>query len=189
MIVSAAMLFYKRNIERAHYDACNNIVDGFPEDDAILARDWIARPTPNPQEERVDYFKSFAYACEVLDRDVAAERKRLLSEIDARADYHSKAVEARLRAIYEDSPDPEERFEGMRVVPEVDQLRMYGPQAVEALIQGPKKPRKPYTRRNTSATGLKLVDLVEHIEDVEVVEAAERFIEAAESMETMSMFG
>ncbi len=71
--------FWRRLIGTAVYNATRTR-EGQPTDAAILERNWIERRTDRTDREA--WSVSFECACEWLDLDPAAERTRLLKEIN-----------------------------------------------------------------------------------------------------------
>jgi len=97
-----------------------------PTDDALLARDWIARSeTPAPFGER--RFLSFATCCEQLGANVEGSRVALLDAIDRAADFDSDEAWARLEVLSQSEPkdDVEPLFDAPRIVPALDQLSLF----------------------------------------------------------------
>jgi hypothetical protein len=97
-------------------------------DRGIMARDWIARATPDRREDECGYLLSFQHCCEVLGLNADYEATWMLSEIDECADFDADEVHARVQYLTDNPPDDvkEEKFKGMRVVPAVDQMTMFG---------------------------------------------------------------
>jgi hypothetical protein len=97
-------------------------------DRAIMARDWIARETPDRHADECGYLLSFQHCCEVLGLDADREGTWMLREIDGCADFDTDGVHARVQFLIDNPPDEveEELFEGFRVVPSVDQGCMFG---------------------------------------------------------------
>jgi hypothetical protein len=87
------LLFWRRLIGHAVADAKLTFA-GISTDAAILARWWIEEHKPK-QSDREEWERSFECACGWLDLDAAAERKRLLVEID---EHLRAAYEAHVRA-------------------------------------------------------------------------------------------
>lgn len=137
-----AMQFFARMIARAEIDAlaaqrfvCPYLADvseapkGELEiwDTAIMARDWIRRPAPEPRADREGYLASFDHCCDALGIDADAKRLEMLARIDAAVDFDCDEVWARIDYLAENPPDDNEAplFTGMRVVPELDQMCMF----------------------------------------------------------------
>jgi hypothetical protein len=120
------MQFWKRLIETAMIDA-EDVRDGMPTDRALLARAWFARPTPDPLLEPEDYATCFSFACHVLNLNEEAERVAFLAMIDTLGDYDTDECWERLEKLLSQplEEEPEEVFESFRVVPELDQIRMF----------------------------------------------------------------
>lgn len=97
-------------------------------DSAVMARDWIARETPDRHKDECGYLLSFEHCCEVLGLDADYEATWMLREIDECADFDTKEVHARVQFLAENPPDEveEELFGGMRVVAAVDQGCLFG---------------------------------------------------------------
>ncbi len=100
-------------------------------DDAVMARAWIARETPDRHGDECGYILSFEHCCEVLGLDADHEATWMLREIDECADFDTEEVHARVQWLTENPPDEveEELFEGMRVVPKLDQGSLFGEMA------------------------------------------------------------
>lgn len=96
-------------------------------DSAIMAREWIARDTPDRHKDEDGYFLSFAHCCEVLGLDADYEATWMLREIDACADFDTDEVHARVEYLTNNPPDEVEEplFEAFRVVPQLDQMNMF----------------------------------------------------------------
>jgi len=97
-------------------------------DRAVMARDWIARETPDRRADEAGFLLSFEHCCEVLGMDADREATWMLREIDACADFDTDEVHARVQRLTDNPPDEveEEAFEGFRVVPAVDQGCLFG---------------------------------------------------------------
>jgi hypothetical protein len=100
-----------------------------PTDEALLARDWIARSeTPTPrgffQEHR---FLSFALCCGQLGVNVEGSRVALLDAVDRAADFDSDDAWDRLEVLSQSEPkdDVEPLFDAPRIVPALDQLSLF----------------------------------------------------------------
>src|SRR2546423_420258 len=79
-VYTAALWFYYRMIEVAFLDARTK-EGGNPTDEALLARDWIARSQP-PAAGAPHEFVSFPECCQMLGLDPEQERVALLDAID-----------------------------------------------------------------------------------------------------------
>lgn len=97
-------------------------------DDAIMARAWIARETPNRHADRCGYILSFQHCCEALGLNADYEMTWMLREIDALADFDTDEVHARVEYLTQNPPDEveEELFESFRCVPALDQGSLFG---------------------------------------------------------------
>ena len=117
--------FFYRMIEVAYLDAKTK-ADGKPTDEALLARDWIARselaPAMAPHE-----FVSFPECCRVLGLDADCERVALLDAIDKANDADNDESWARLAELSERAPmdDIEPLFDAPRIVPALDQITLF----------------------------------------------------------------
>ena len=74
------LLFWTRMITHS-VDEAKKTIDGLPTELAILARWWIADFQPR-ETEKDDWERSFACACQWMDKNVVSFRKQLLQEID-----------------------------------------------------------------------------------------------------------
>lgn len=97
-----------------------------PADEALLARDWIAR-SESPADGRLRRFLSFPACCSMLDVDAESSRLALLAAIDSVGDYESEDVDARLEQLSaaELPDDVEPLFQTARVVPALDQMILF----------------------------------------------------------------
>ncbi|QNI37502.1 hypothetical protein [Edaphobacter albus] len=97
-------------------------------DDAIMARHWIARETPDRHLDPCGYLLSFEHCCELLSLNPDYEATWMLREIDECADFDTEEVHTRIEFLTNNPPDDveEELFEGFRVVAKVDQMSMFG---------------------------------------------------------------
>ncbi len=122
---SPVQQFYLRMIRTAFDEAKTAATE--MSDEAIMARAWIARETPDPHMDREGYLLSFAHCCDVLWLNADHEMTWMLREIDACADFDTDEVYARLDELTENPPDEveEELFEAVRVVPALDQGSMF----------------------------------------------------------------
>jgi hypothetical protein len=117
--------FYYRMIEVAFLDARSKDGDR-PTDEALLARDWIARsesvPPPAPRE-----YVSFPECCQMLGLKPDVERVALLEMIDAAVDCDDDEAWARLEVLRESEPtdDAESLFDAPRIVPALDQMMLF----------------------------------------------------------------
>lgn len=96
-----------------------------PTDEALLARDWIAR-SASPMDGRTRRFLSFPECCSQLDVDAERSRLSLLATIDGVGDYESEDADRRLDALNDaELPDDyEPLFETARIVPAFDQYSL-----------------------------------------------------------------
>jgi len=119
-------LFYFRLIETALEEAQDG-KQGRPTDEAVLARDWIARPAPDLMD-RDAYLTSFTQACDVLEISEVVIRSRLLQMIDAKHEFHTRECADRLAQLIAMplEGDEEELFAAPRVVPIRDQTSLFG---------------------------------------------------------------
>lgn len=97
-----------------------------PTDDALLARDWIAR-SETPEDTTQHRYLSFAQCCGVLGVDTDRSRMNLLAAIDAASDYDTDECWERLKTLSaEELPDDDEPlFDAPRVVPVLDQVSLF----------------------------------------------------------------
>ena len=93
-----------------------------------MARAWIARATPDRPGDECGYLLSFEHCCEVLGLNADNEATWMLRAIDECADFDTEEVHARVQWLTDNPPDEveEELFEGLRVVPKIDQMSMFG---------------------------------------------------------------
>lgn len=96
-------------------------------DAAVMARDWIARPTPSAKDDLEGYLLSFDAACEVLGLNAEYERMWMLQTIDAAADFDTDEVWARIEFLTINPPDEsvEPLFDAPRCVPALDQGNLF----------------------------------------------------------------
>lgn len=105
----------------------------FPTDEALLARDWIARSEsistlPAVRNDfRAPLYLSFPECCAHLGVDVERTRVALLAAIDDVADFDNDLADARLDVLTAaDLPeDKQPLFNCSRAVPVRDQLSMF----------------------------------------------------------------
>jgi hypothetical protein len=97
-----------------------------PSDDALLARDWIAR-SEDPADKHSRRFLSFPGCCAQLSADVEQSRLALLAAVDSAGDYDNDEAWARLEELSAREPkdDAEPLFDAPRVVPALDQLALF----------------------------------------------------------------
>lgn len=97
-----------------------------PTDDALLARDWIAR-SQSPKDGRTRRFLSFPECCAQLDVDAESSRLALLAVIDSVGDYDSDYADDRLEQLSaaELPDDVEPLFQTARIVPALDQFSLF----------------------------------------------------------------
>ena len=104
---------------------------GKPTDEALLARDWIARSEAAPTWVYAlgaeHEFLSFAECCQILGIDPKVERAALLEAIDKAVDSDNDEAWARLDELSAREPqdDVEPLFDAPRVVPALDQLALF----------------------------------------------------------------
>ena len=122
---SPLALCYWRQIEVALEEAQDTRYNK-PTDEALLARDWIVRPSP-ARTDRLAFITSFQFACELLELPVDEMRARMLRVIDAKANFLTRdAIDRLERLKAEPLPGDEvERFAAPRVVPSRDQQRLF----------------------------------------------------------------
>lgn len=120
-VYTPALWFYFRMIEVAYLDARTE-ENGTPTDEALLARDWIARSKPGVHE-----FVSFPECCQMLGLNPERERLALLEAIDKAVDSDNDEAWARLDelAARELQDDVEPLFDAPRVVPALDQMALF----------------------------------------------------------------
>jgi hypothetical protein len=128
-VYTPALWFYFRMIEVAYLDARTfTMPPGAeklqPTDEALLARDWIARSTPAGKGPD---FMSFPECCEMLGLDAERERTALLAAIDSAVDLDTDEAWARLEDLSAREPvdDVEPLFDAPRVVPALDQIALF----------------------------------------------------------------
>ncbi|ADV83856.1 hypothetical protein [Terriglobus saanensis] len=114
-------LYYFRMIEVALEEAQDG-KKGAPTDEALLARDWIARPTPKISD-RLAYLTSFSHACFVLELAEDVIRCSLLGVIDRKQRFDTRECAERLAELQSHplEGDEVELFDAPRVVPVRDQ--------------------------------------------------------------------
>ena len=97
-----------------------------PSDEALLARDWIAR-SEDPTDAHSRRFLSFPGCCAQLSADAEQSRLELLAVIDTAGDYDNDEAWARLDELSAREPqdDVEPLFDAPRVVPALDQLALF----------------------------------------------------------------
>jgi hypothetical protein len=118
--------FYDRMVEVALLDAMSQA--GLQvTDNALLARDWIARSELAPPKPPRKYV-SFPECCQMLGLNAEAERMALLEMIDRQADCDNDEAWARLEVLSASEPadDIEPLFDAPRCVPALDQMTMFG---------------------------------------------------------------
>ena len=120
-----ALWFFYRMIQVAFLDA-RTVVDGQPTDEAILARDWIARSAPASAQTKFG-FVSFPECCKVLSLDPDVERVALLEMIDKQIDLDTDETWARLAELsaQDARDDVEALFDAPRIVPALDQITLF----------------------------------------------------------------
>jgi hypothetical protein len=134
-VYTPALWFYFRMIEVAYLDARTfTMPPGAeklqPTDEALLARDWIARSEPAERIPGVVIcaeFVSFPECCEMLGLDAERERTALLAAIDGAVDLDTDEAWARLEELSAREPvdDVEPLFDAPRVVPALDQIALF----------------------------------------------------------------
>jgi hypothetical protein len=124
-LYTPVLWFYYRMIEVAFLDARTKEW-GKPTDEALLARDWIARSHP-PEASGATQFVSFPQCCEMLDLDPDVERVVLLEAIDKAVESDNDEAWARLEEVSAREPldDVEPLFDAPRVVPALDQMTLF----------------------------------------------------------------
>lgn len=97
-----------------------------PSDDALMARDWIAR-SEEPANKRSRRYLSFPACCAQLGVSAEASRSSLLAVIDNAGDYDNDEAWARLEELnaQEIKNDDEPLFDAPRIVPVLDQMTMF----------------------------------------------------------------
>ena len=128
-VYTPALWFYFRMIEVAYLDARTE-ENGKPTDEALLARDWIARSggySTEGQSAGKSTFVSFPECCQMLGLNPERERLALLDAIDKAVDSDNDEAWARLDelAAREPQDDVEPLFDAPRVVPALDQLALF----------------------------------------------------------------
>lgn len=120
------MHLWLRLVTTAMIDA-HDVRAGVPSDRALLARDWFARPTPDPHQDPEGYAMSFGFCCRLFGLCEDSERLAFLSMIDELGDFDTDDDWSRLEALTSQplEEEPEEIFQSFRVVPELDQMRMF----------------------------------------------------------------
>ena len=123
-VYTPALWFYFRMVEVAFLDARTQ-EGGQPTDEALLARDWIARSQAAPAGSHE--FVSFPECCSMLWLDAESERLALLAAIDKAVDSDNDEAWARLEELAARDPldDVEPLFDAPRVVPALDQLALF----------------------------------------------------------------
>jgi len=135
--------FYYRMIEVAFLDARGSS-GHTPSDEALLARDWIARsedvshPTIVPllplalvaagvSVQPPHEYVSFPECCRMLSLNADVERVALLELIDSAVDCDNDEAWERLEALSLAEPldDVEPIFDAPRVVPALDQMSLF----------------------------------------------------------------
>ena len=121
---SPILQFYWRFVMTTMMDA-QQIENGIPTDEALLARDWIARSEPDPDREYI----SFPECCAALGCDVDAERVAILEFIDKQGDFDTEECDARLDVLSAKNPDETDHLfelpDWARVVPALDQISLF----------------------------------------------------------------
>jgi hypothetical protein len=127
-VYTPVLWFYYRMIEVAYLDARPK-ENGAPTDEALLARDWIARSPSAPAGTHE--FVSFPECCQMLGLDPERERLALLDAIDKAVDSDNDEAWARLEELAAREPldDAAPLFDAPRVVPALDQLSLLPPEA------------------------------------------------------------
>ena len=135
-VYTPTLWFYYRMIEVAYLDARTCEIQAgplrpgeallyYPTDEALLARDWIARSQPAPAGSLE--FVSFPECCQMLGLDPEQERVALLDAIDKAVDSDNDEAWARLEELRAREPldDVEPLFDAPRVVPALDQMALF----------------------------------------------------------------
>jgi hypothetical protein len=119
-----ALWFYWRMVEAALLDV--RAVEGVPTDQALLVRAWVAWSESSPARAP-RRFVSFPECCDQLGLNVEVERMALLELIDGMGDFDTDEAWARLAVLEaaDSEGDEEPLFEGMRVVPALDQMSLF----------------------------------------------------------------
>lgn len=123
-LYTPTLWFYYRMIEAAFLDA--HAPTGKPTNEALLARDWIARSETSPAHGN-RAFVSFPECCQMLGLNADAERAALLDAIDKAVETDNDEAWARLEELSASEPldDAEPLFDAPRVVPALDQLALF----------------------------------------------------------------
>jgi len=97
-----------------------------PTDDALLARDWIAR-SESPENGHTRRYLSFPECCSQLGVDAESSRTQLLAAIDNAGDYDNDEAWARLETLSagELADDVEPLFDAPRIVAALDQIALF----------------------------------------------------------------
>ena len=131
-LYTPVLWFYHRMIVAAVLDAHSKVetepLSGKqkPSDEALLARDWIARSEDAPA--MADHkFVSFPECCRMLSLDPEVERPALLALIDQAVDTDNDEAWARLEELSAREPadDVEPLFDAPRIVPALDQAVLF----------------------------------------------------------------
>ena len=139
---NTVLWFYYRMVEVAYLDSkmAGRMVGPlrpgekrpvFVSDEALLARDWIARSESAPDwayaRGAEHKFLSFPECCKMLGLDADAERVALLARIDSEVETDTEECWARLEVISAREPvdDIEPLFDAPRVVPALDQMALF----------------------------------------------------------------
>ena len=125
---SPVMWFYWRMVKAALLDVRCDAV-GRPTDEALLVRDWVARSEADPRIPVGNgrRFVSFPECCEQLGLNAENERLALLALIDNHCEFDTDEAWERLEALSAAQPsdDEEPLFEGLRIVPALDQMTLF----------------------------------------------------------------
>ena len=123
-----AMQFWFRFVQTTIHDALQ-VEDEKPTDEALLARDWIARSEPGVAFNGKREFVSFDECCHWLGLNAESERVALLALIDSKADFDTEECDSRLEYLLESEPEETEALfevpEIFRVVPVRDQGTLF----------------------------------------------------------------
>ncbi len=124
-VYTLVLWFYFRMIEVAFLDACTQ-ESGSPTNEALLARDWIAR-SESVEAKAPHYFVSFPECCRVLGLDPEVESVALLNAIDKAVETDNDEAWERLEELSAREPldDVEPLFDAPRVVPALDQMALF----------------------------------------------------------------
>jgi hypothetical protein len=97
-----------------------------PTDEALLARDWIARSL-SPADRMERRFLSFDECCAQLSVDAEKSRVALLAAVDAAGDYDTDENWERLAELIAREPmdDFEPLFDAPRIVAALDQMALF----------------------------------------------------------------